>query len=182
MRVLDFIFQTAGRLGLAFKDPLFLEEGIGSAIRDVATLILLFSHEKSTETVRVDIAKSTAEIRFRDPRLGNKVLDFLDDLGARVINGGGTRILDGVDLDHESKSIRLILLLGLLAGSVFHIGYDLALLAFVSLLFLLLVILGLGKETGSGPVSLVLCSLPLVLVRSGLLWKRICIKKIAARA
>ena len=182
IRVLGFIFETTGRLGQALEDPLFLEEGIGAAIRDVATLILLLSHEESTKAVGVDAAKSTAEIRFCNPRLGDEVLDFLDDLGARVVNGGGTHILDGVNLDHESKSIRLIQLLGLLAGSPFHIGHSLALLAFVSLLFLLLLILGLGKETGSGPVSLVLCGLPLVLVRSGLLWKRICTKTIAARA
>ena len=172
MGVLRLIFEAAGRLGLAFKDSLLLEEGICATVGNIATLILLLPHEEGAETVGIDISKSGAEIGLRHTGLGDKILDFRNDCGARVVDHRGVGSLGGIDLGHEGDGIGLVLLLGLLAnrghrvaGVLLAIGNSLALLTLGSLLLLLLLVLDLGKKTGGGPIRLILRGFPLVLVR-----------------
>ena len=172
MGVIRLIFEAAGRLGLAFKDSLLLEEGIGATVGDIATLVLLLPHEEGTETVGIDISKSGAEIGLRYTGLGDEILDFRNDFGARVVDHRGVGSLGGIDLGHEGDGIGLVLLLGLLtnlghrvASVLLAIGNSLSLLALGRFLLLFLLVLDLGKETGGGPIRLILRGPPLVLVR-----------------
>jgi hypothetical protein len=172
MGVLRLIFEAADRLGFAFKDSFLLEEGICATVGDIAALILLLPHEEGTEAVGIDISKSDAEIGLGHTGLGDEILDFRNDIGAGIVHDGGVGSLGGIDLGHEGDSIGLVLLLGLLAnlghrvaGVLLTIGDSLSLLALGSLLLLLLFVLDLGKETGGGPIRLILRGSPLVLVR-----------------
>ena len=169
--MLRLIFEAAGRLGLAFKDSFLLKEGICATVGDIAALVLLLPHEEGAETVGIDISKSGAEIGLRHTGLGDEILDFRNDFGARVVDHRGIG-RGGIDLGHEGDGIGLVLLLGLLAnlghrvaGVLLAIGNGLALLALGSFLLLFLLVLGLGKETGGSPIRLILRGSPLVLVR-----------------
>lgn len=65
--VFCFILAATGRLGFTLQDAFLFEEIVGTAVGNVATLILFLAHEKGIQRVLIDATKRTTKVSLCDP-------------------------------------------------------------------------------------------------------------------